>query len=127
MRYLSVDDIKRVNQKVLDKYEKYPSRFQFPGNEKELDNIVAEAKTYKEPASIAATYLYNLNRKHIFNSANKRTAFLATDMFFQKNKIVFEITDEEAVKLSKDIRNDKYTFDKVKNYLAPRIKNKQPA
>ncbi len=48
-------------------------------------------------------------------------------MFFQKNKIVFEITDEEAVKLSKDIRNDKYTFDEVKNYLAPRIKNKQHA
>ncbi|MDE1865185.1 MAG: Fic family protein [Candidatus Micrarchaeota archaeon] len=125
MRYLSVDDIKRINQKVLDKYEKYPSKFQFTGNEKELDRIATEAKTYKDPASIAAIYLYNLNRKHIFNSANKRTAFLATDMFFQKNKILFEITDEEAVKLSKDIRNDKYNLDELKNYLASRI-NRQP-
>lgn len=126
MRYLSVEDIKRINQKVLDKYERYPSKFQFPGNEKELNEMVAEAKTYKDPVSIATIYLYNLNRKHIFNSANKRTAFLATDMFLQKNKITFEMTDEEAVKLSKDIRNDKYTFNEVKNYLAPRIKSRQP-
>jgi len=45
-------------------------------------------------------------------------------MFLQKNKILFEITDEEAIKLSKDIRNDLYSFDEMKDYMAKRIKNR---
>jgi death-on-curing family protein len=125
MRYLSVEDIKRANQKILDKFEGYKSKFFEPEKERELDKIVARAKTYKEPAYTAAIYLYDLNKAHIFNSANKRTAFLAVDMFLYKNKMLFEITDDGAIKLSKDIRNDLYNFDEVKDYMSKRIKNRK--
>ena len=111
------------NQKVLDKAEGYKSDFFEPEKEQRLDEIIAKAKTYKEPIPVATTYLYNLNKTHVFKSANKRTAFTAINMFLRKNKLLFEITDEEAIKLSKDIRNDLLTFNEVENYLSKRIKN----
>lgn len=123
MRYLSTKDVKEINQKVLDKAEGYKSAFFEPGKEQVLDEIIAKAKTYKEPIPIATTYLYNINKMHIFKSANKRTAFTSINMFLHKNKLSFEITDEEAKNLSKDIRNDLFTFKELENYLSKRIKN----
>lgn len=123
MRYLSAKDIKEINQKVLDKAEGYKSAFFEPRKEQVLDQIIAKAKTYKEPIPTATTYLYDINRMHIFKSANKRTAFTAINMFLHKNKRFFEITDDEAKKLSKDIRNDLFTFNGLETYLSKRIKN----
>ena len=89
----------------MNEVENYPSKFQSADVREDLDKIITKAKESKDINAVAAIYLYELNRKHVFNSANKRTAFLATEIFLQSNGAYLNISDEQASILSKDIRN----------------------
>ncbi|MDE1823268.1 MAG: type II toxin-antitoxin system death-on-curing family toxin [Candidatus Micrarchaeota archaeon] len=116
MKYLTAKQIMALNQKILDKLEHYPSRFQSDVKEA-LEEIIDRARSGNDASTIAATYLYELNRRHVFSSANKRTAFLASEAFLRENGIKFNISDEQAASLSKDVRNGKYTFEELRDYI----------
>jgi len=124
MKYLTAKRVISLNQRILNEIENYPSKFQSADGREILDEIMANAKSNGEINTAAATYLYELNRKHLFNSANKRTAFLSTEIFLRSNGTYLNIDNEQATKLSKDIRNGKYTFEQVRDYIAKNTKVK---
>ena len=124
MIYLTAKRVISLNQRVLNEVENYPSKFQSDGREV-LDEIITKAKASKDISTVAAVYLYELNRKHVFNSANKRTAFLAAEIFLRSNGVYLNISDEQASAFSKDIRNGKYTLEQVVGYIAKNTQTKQ--
>ncbi len=117
MKYIEARDIIKLNQKILSKVEGYPTGFQDPDGKEVLQSIVGRARKRTVPSEAAAEYICGLNTAHVFKSANKRTAFLAGEMFLGRNGVKLGITDEEAVKLSKDIRNGRLLFEEVEKYI----------
>ncbi len=55
--------------------------------------------TYGEPdaAELAACYGFGIARNHPFVDGNKRTAFVATELFLLLNGYVLQATDEDCV------------------------------
>jgi len=67
-----------------------------------LDSALArpEMKAHYEGADVAAlaaAYAYGIARNHPFVDGNKRTAFVALELFVAKNGLVLTTSDEDAV------------------------------
>lgn len=117
MKYLQAKDIIRLNQKVLSKVENYPTKFADAGSKELLDSIVNKAKTKSNPSEVATIYMHDLNLGHVFKSGNKRTSFLAGELFLSRNGIMLDLTDQEAVTLSKNIRNSRIAEEELRKYI----------
>lgn len=117
MKYLTYSVIIALNTQILKELEGYPSKFQKVDGKNILEEIIKKAKSQPNQYSAAAFYLSEISIKHVFNSANKRTAYLAAHMFLQLNGITLNLTKEEAIQLSKDVRNGKYSLDQLTQYL----------
>ena len=50
-----------------------------------------------DPAALAAAYAYGIARNHPFLDGNKRTAFVAMELFLMKNDVLLTVPDEDAV------------------------------
>ncbi|HEX2553699.1 MAG TPA: type II toxin-antitoxin system death-on-curing family toxin [Microvirga sp.] len=50
-----------------------------------------------DPAVLAAAYAYGIARNHPFLDGNKRTAFVAMELFLMKNGFLLTASDEDAV------------------------------
>ena len=124
MKYLESKDIIRLNQKILSKVEGYATGFQVPDGKEILESIVKKALEKEEPSEVAAEYLYGLNTKHVFKSANKRTAFIAAEVFLGRNGITLGLSNQEAATLSKNIRARSINQNEVEKLIKERSKTK---
>ena len=124
MKYLESKDIIRLNQKILSKVEGYATGFQAPDGKEILESIVKKALEKEEPSEVAAEYLYGLNTKHVFKSANKRTAFIAAEVFLGRNGITLGLSNQEAATLSKNIRARSINQNEVEKLIKERSKTK---
>jgi death-on-curing protein len=50
-----------------------------------------------DAAALAAAYAYGIARNHPFHDGNKRTAFVAMELFLMKNGYELTASDEDAV------------------------------
>ena len=124
MKYLESKDIIRLNQKILSKVEGYATGFQVPDGKEILESIVKKALEKEEPSEVAAEYLYGLNTKHVFKSANKRTAFIAAEVFLGRNGITLDLSNQEVATLSKNIRARSISQNEVEKLIKERSKTK---
>ncbi|WP_254911931.1 type II toxin-antitoxin system death-on-curing family toxin [Enterococcus hulanensis] len=56
-------------------------------------------------------------KKHPFHNANKRTAFMALDIFFKLNGFTLTLRKEQILTLVVDIATYQGDFDKLKNNI----------
>ena len=56
-------------------------------------------------------------KKHPFHNANKRTAFMALDIFFKMNGFTLTLRKEQILTLVVDIATYQGDFDKVKSNI----------
>ncbi|WP_057771069.1 type II toxin-antitoxin system death-on-curing family toxin [Lactobacillus selangorensis] len=92
MKYLTAEDIISINVEVQNYYGTSP----LIRDDVALDYIVQSAdqvvfgkRLYDTSAKLGAYYVIKLTKKHIFNDANKRTAYLALNFFLAKNNLEF--------------------------------------
>jgi death-on-curing protein len=88
MEYLTEHDIKNINGTIQLAYGQVPS----VRDAAALDYIVQSARQevfgrrlYATPERLAAFYFVKLVKKHVFNDANKRTAYLCALLALKVN------------------------------------------
>lgn len=101
MRYLTADDVMALNEAeagpdLLADFGLMESAVLRP------QTSVLGSDAYPDIHSKAAALLYSLARNHAFIDGNKRTAALATDVFFALNGYVLEAEPSEFVGLVLD-------------------------
>lgn len=74
---------------------------------KKIDNEVSIASSIPEGAAI---YYYRIITEHPFTGGNRRTAFLAADVFLQINGYKFIVDQDKFLKLGKDVRERRIEF-----------------
>jgi death-on-curing family protein len=109
MEYVDVEDLIRFNKKLNSMVKK---GYRLLSKEKLLD-AVNEIKQAKDVEEGIAKYLYRINQEHAFLGANKRTAYMAADVFAQLNGYDFELDKEQAVELGKKIREHEISYPEV--------------
>lgn len=97
MKYLSEDQIIAINVVVQKQQERTPQL----KDANALNDIVQSAQQevfgialYQDLASLATFYFLKLIKKHVFNDANKRTAFMATILFLKRNNAALPTDDQ---------------------------------
>lgn len=116
IRYLSSDDIVEVNKAALSCTPGEIDGFLIPGNLLPAQQAPAQYAYYEQCRDIftlAAVLYIKLNKGHIFNNANKRTAFIASTVFLRINGYIFEPDTESALDVAINVATD------VKDYLDP--------
>lgn len=103
--------LKSIKVKKADKHEIL--------NEYAISHIVAQCKAMEGDAYDEATCLLkNLIQKHPFASGNRRTAFIATMGFLERNSLKLNVEDsEKQVRVLQGIRENYYTDEEVKEWL----------
>jgi len=65
----------------------------------------------------AAALMYNVNTLHPFVDGNKRTAYIATNVFLEFNGCTIVATKEEGVKISLKIANSNMDINDIASWL----------
>ena len=117
MIYLTEQDIINIHDFIIDRYGGATGILN-----NTVSSIIFSTNYYDNIIDIAASYLYKINKDHIFRDGNKRTACLATIQFITLNNKSFDITNDELYKLSIDIAENKYTELTLKMKLISYIK-----
>ena len=76
--------------------------------------IVDRAKSYKSLYETAAYYMYAINTLHPFFGANKRTGFVAAQLFLEMNGYKAKLSNKRVVQLSMEIRSQQVDYEKLK-------------
>ena len=118
MKFLTSEDIIEINKTLIKLLDKHPPKL---GNSENLKKIVEEAQNSSDIVTAAATYFYELNRKHVFYGANKRTSFLAADLFLEMNGKRLAIDRTELIKLEMEVRAGSISFKEVKELFQNKI------
>jgi len=114
--YLTINDLKLINEKIMKIIEKSDSTIMFPGS---LDYCCESVKDLpvsnnikNEIIKAAAYYLWCIIKNHPFIDGNKRTAYVAMQMFLLLNGYQLEINDiqeiqSEVLRISRfDVRRE---------------------
>ncbi len=103
--------LKSIKVKKADKHEIL--------NEYTIGHMVAECKAIQgDPYDEATCLLKNLIQKHPFASGNRRTAFIATMGFLERNNLKLNVEDnEKQVRVLQGIRENYYTDKEIKEWL----------
>ena len=78
MKYLTYDILLGINKRLNE----YEGKKQTNFKKETIRSIVKEAYE-KSPIEAATAYYYRIVYEHPFRGANRRTAFIATDMFLR--------------------------------------------
>lgn len=79
-----------------------------------IDGIIEKAKKSNDPKEIASIYFWDINKEHAFTGANKRTSFIAADVFLQLNGFKFKLSQEYLIDLSKKVRSEAVSYEELK-------------
>lgn len=100
MEFLTSREITVMNRRLQETY----GTSQLIRDSEALDYIVKSAsqevfgrRLYDSVEQLSAYYLIKITKKHIFNDANKRTAFLATNKFLKKNGFKFAVPKQYEI------------------------------
>lgn len=122
MKYLSEQEIIKINQYVIRKYS--PSEPVGLIHPTTLNMIIETPKQNifgKElyPGVIEkSTFLFkNIIQKHVFINGNKRTAFLALNMFLKINDYKLNVDKVEAVNFTVKVATESLTDDKINTWI----------
>nr|CAA6803717.1 MAG: Death-on-curing protein [uncultured Thiotrichaceae bacterium] len=95
MKLLSAQDIQAIHEKVID-----PNELQGLAGDKSLDAVLSRVENriqyglITDVYDLAATYAAVIAVGHVFNDANKRTAFITMDACLRENGITLEYDTE---------------------------------
>ena len=83
---------------------------------------------YEAPdaAALAASYGYGISRNHPFLDGNKRTAFVAVELFLQLNGYALEATDADCVVAMLDVAAGNITEAAFAQWLRQHIAARKP-
>jgi len=80
---------------------------------------------YKNPkpsiCELAAKYAYSITRNHPFLDGNKRVAALACELFLTINNYTFDVSDEDAYFLFKDLAADEISEEQLATWLKQNV------
>lgn len=128
MKYLTVEDIIRINAKLITK----TSQGELIGikDAAALDMAINQPKQivfgedlYPTIYDKAAILAINLAKRHPFQNANKRTALVSMLVFFNMNGYTTELDRQEAVQFILNITTSKQEFDELKRSVTLYLKN----
>ena len=100
LNYLTIDDLKGINEVIMKEFKEGNSVIVFPGS---LDYCVESVKDLlpanpeEVVAKSAAYYLICLIKNHAFLDVNKRTACVAMLLFLELNGYTFTLDNEKDV------------------------------
>lgn len=128
MKYLKVEDIIRINAKLITKTSqgeligiKDASALDMAINQPK--QIVFGEDLYPTIYDKAAILAINLAKRHPFQNANKRTALVSMLVFFNMNGYTTELGRQEAVQFILNITTSKQEFDELKRSVTLYLKN----
>ena len=79
------------------------------------DNVLAEAQKYDDPYHRAAALLWHLISTHVFEDANKRTAWTAAMEYLDRHGIDPDLPEEEVARVVR--RHGLFTVDELATWL----------
>ncbi|MCO4467078.1 Toxin Doc [Streptococcus infantarius subsp. infantarius] len=127
MKYLTAEDIIKINVMVIGKYS--PNESVGIANSNSLQMIIEQPKQeifgkvlYPDIYSKAAIIWINFIKKHPFYNANKRTALLALHMFLAMNGYRSDITFEDGLAKTIEIAIFQGDFEKLKENVIDFLK-----
>ena len=88
MEYLNSEVVLQIHEKVIN-----PNELQGFAGDKSLEAVIGRVDNrihygmIQDEYDLASTYAVVIARGHIFNDANKRTAFIAMDSCLRRNNI----------------------------------------
>lgn len=101
MRYLTYDALLGINKRLNE----YEGKKQTNFKKETIRSIVKEAYE-APPIEAATTYYYRIVYEHPFRGANRRTAFISTDMFLRwHDKKIADIPITDVQSTSQKIRD----------------------
>ncbi|NQL62536.1 type II toxin-antitoxin system death-on-curing family toxin [Streptococcus suis] len=127
MKYLTAEDIIKINVMVIGKYSpKEPVGIADPNS---LQMIIEQPKQeifgkilYPDIYSKAAIIWINLIKKHPFKNANKRTAVLALHMFLAMNGYQSNLSLNDGLEKTIDIATFQGDFEELKDRITQFLK-----
>ncbi|MBI2173515.1 MAG: type II toxin-antitoxin system death-on-curing family toxin [Candidatus Aenigmarchaeota archaeon] len=117
--YPSVEDVINANKKAVEllratkaeKHEVLAPRYKI---EEAIERAKSSGDNLKKKAAIL---LMEINRKHFFASANKRTSFIVAADFLLANEGRIPLKKKENVKFLIEIREGKRTLEEIVRWL----------
>ena len=98
VRYLTVDEIIEVNQKVLKEIRVKRADSHRVASHSKLEDVVSRVQDEKgDVYRKAAALLIQLTKAHAFDSGNRRTAYAAAKLFLEANGKELNIRVEPKV------------------------------
>ena len=130
MKYLSAEDIIKINVMVIGKYSpKEPVGIADPNS---LQMIIEQPKQeifgkilYPNIYSKAAIIWINLIKKHPFKNANKRTAVLALHMFLAINGFQSNLSLSDGLEKTIEIATFQGDFEELKDTVIRFLKEEK--
>ncbi len=115
----TADDVIRANRRAIEM--KRITKAERHELIKPKESIVATMdriqRSKKDTSTKAAMMLRDINKKHFFGSANKRTSYLVADSYLFKKTGTTKLHKNKEVKFIKDIRKGKKTLGQIKRWL----------
>lgn len=131
MRYVSLDDLRAINDHILDLTTPEELKGVLKPNELETAQRAPSATRFYENtedmALLAAILLERLIRNHPFRSGNKRTAFVATRVFLRLNGYVLAPPMGEVVDLCQDIAEGLHKKEGIAWWIAQYTQEADPS
>lgn len=119
-KYPSVDNVADANKKAIELLRATKAeRHQLLAPKSRIQECIEKAK--KTKGSIkkkAAVLLQEINRKHFFASANKRTSFIVAADFLLANEGRIPLKRKEDVKFLIEIREGRRTLEEIERWLS---------
>lgn len=130
MKYLSAEDIIKINVMVIGKYSpKEPVGIADPNS---LQMIIEQPKQeilgkilYPDIYSKATIIWITLIKKHPFKNANKRTAVLALHMFLAMNGFQSNLSLKDGLEKTIDIATFQGDFEELKDTVIRFLKEEK--
>lgn len=128
MKNLTAEDIIKINVYVIKTFSpkepigvKDASALQMSVNQ--LDQEVFGKELYPTVLEKAAILLINLTKRHPFYNGNKRTAWVAMDLFLKMNGYKTSFPTEAGVDFILKVTTSNEPFDDLKEFTVDYLKN----
>lgn len=131
LRYLTTAELLETNREVLRRSGEGEHPAKIPCIEATValpEQAFFGREPYPDVADKAAAYLYHVTQKHCFGQGNKRTAWLAANIFLDLNGYQLagpEYSNARAIRLCLAIAKSECTIEQVATWLRRRMRARQ--
>ena len=119
VKYPSAEDIVNANKKAIEFLRATKAeRHKLLASNAKIQEIIDKAKNSEGSIKKkAAILLHEINRQHLFASANKRTSFIIAADFLLTNEGIVPLKKKEDVKFLIEIREGRKTVEEIEGWL----------